>query len=265
MFGALAETEQLVQELAEELALPASLLDPLRTEKVAGPLPERVGRLSPLIGMVYDHFGKSHATDFLHPKEPPPPPNYVRRAGAYAAMALVLLGAGSYMIWDQQARTRDEIDELKGTYKQLTDQLNRVKRKQAVVDAVWQWESDNINWLDEFYDLARRFPPPRDAMVRRFSVSQANGQRSSIDMSVHVRDSEVVTQMGLQLRDEFHDVNSRGVSERAGTGDYPWQFETKILVRPREKDQYQQAPPAEPAAEEQPGGEIAHTLTPSPR
>ena len=85
VFGALQETEQLVTELAEELSLPASLLDPLRAEHVDGPTPDAVGRLSPLLGMVYDHYGQSHATDFLHPKQPPPPPNYVRRAFSYAA------------------------------------------------------------------------------------------------------------------------------------------------------------------------------------
>ena len=57
VFGALKETEQLVQDLAEELSLPASLLDPLRAEQVEGPTPDRVGRLSPLLGMVYDHYG----------------------------------------------------------------------------------------------------------------------------------------------------------------------------------------------------------------
>ncbi len=45
VFGALKETEQLVQDLAEELSLPASLLDPLRAEQVEGPTPDRVGRL----------------------------------------------------------------------------------------------------------------------------------------------------------------------------------------------------------------------------
>ena len=113
VFGALQETEQLVQDLAEELSLPASLLDPLRAEQVEGPTPNRVGRLSPLLGMVYDHYGQSHATDFLHPEKPPPPPNYWRRGATYAAAALLVLAAGLYLMWDARAKANAEIADLR--------------------------------------------------------------------------------------------------------------------------------------------------------
>jgi hypothetical protein len=247
MFGALQETEQLVQDLAEELSLPASLLDPLRTEQVEGPTPESVGRLAPLLGMVHEHYGNSHAVDFLHPKEPPPPPNYLRRAGLYAAMALVVLAIGGYMMWDARAKTNEEIADLKNSLKKTTQRLDKIKQKQAVVDAVWQWESDNVNWLDEFYDLARRFPSGRDAMVRRFSISPGRGGASVINMNVNVRDPDVITQMGDRLRDDFHDVRSKGVSEQSASADYPWQFETRITLRPRDKQEYQKdVPPDTP-------------------
>ena len=71
LFGTLHDLEKLVEDLAEELAIPASLLDPLRAEQVEGPVPDGAGRLAPLLGAVYGHFGQSHPLDFLHPKRPP--------------------------------------------------------------------------------------------------------------------------------------------------------------------------------------------------
>jgi len=250
VFGALQETEQLVQELAEELSLPASLLDPLRMEHVEGTTPESVGRLSPLLGMIYEHYGNAHGTDFLNPKKPPAPPNPWRRAGAYAAAVLVLLGVGLYILWDERAKSAQEIAALKKEYQQLAVRLNKVKQKQAVVDAVWQWQSNNVNWLDEFFDLARRFPSGRDAMIRRFSVSPGRGGTSVIDLSVYVRDPDVITEMGDELRDSYHDVRSKGVSEQSSSDDYPWQFETRITLRPRGKEQYQENVPTEPEEDE---------------
>ena len=255
VFGALQETEQLVTDLAEELSLPASLLDPLRAEHVDGPTPDAVGRLSPLLGMVYDHYGESHATDFLHPKRPPPPPNYVRRALSYAGVVLILAIMGGYFVWDTRAQEAAEIADLRKDLDSTSARLEKVQQKQAIVDAVWQWQTENVNWLDELYDLTRRFPDGRDAMIRRLSVMPGRSGNSVIELSVHVRDPQVITQLGDALRDEFHDVRSKGVSEQASSADYPWQFDTTINLRRRETEDYRKNVPAP-----QPGGEIASTV-----
>jgi len=275
IFGALEETEQLVQELAEELSLPASLLDPLRAERVEGSTPESVGRLAPLLGMIYDHYGKSHAVDFLQPKKPLAPPNPWRRAASYAAVALVLLAAGGYTVWDQQQQTAQKIVQMKTELQRTLRQLSKVQEKQAVVNAVWQWESRNINWLDELYDLARRFPSGRDAIIRSLSLTP-----SQIDMTVYVRDNSVITQIDNELRDAFHNVRNTGISEQSSYTDYPWVFDTRItLVRPRTTEEYRMSFPASedeedggkksaPAdqGEEKPGDDIAaNNVTSAPR
>lgn len=257
VFGALQETEQLVQDLAEELALPASLLDPLRSEQVEGPTPDRVGRLSPLIGMVHDQFGKNHATDFLHPKKPPAPPNPWRRVGFYAAVALLVIGCGVYMVWNARSEEAKEIAGLRTELEKASEQLERVQRKQAVVDAVLRWQSDGVNWLDEFYDLAKRFPSGHDAMIRRLSASPSSRGRSVINLAVFVRDPEVITQMEDQLRDEYHEVRNTDVSEQSSTGDYPWQFDTQITLRPRETKEYRQEAPKDETQDAPPTGDIA--------
>ncbi len=121
-----------------------------------------------------------------------------------------------------------------------------------MVDAVWQWQTDNVNWLDEFFDLAQRFPSGRDAMVRRLSVSPGRNAESVINLTVNVRDQAVIAQLGNQLRDANHDVRNSDVSEQTSSADYPWQFETRITVRKREVDDYRKNAPAD-----KPKGDIA--------
>lgn len=246
LFGILQESEKLVERLAEDLALPASLLDPLRAEHIEGPAPEAVGRLAPLLGLIYEHVTHSPSVDFLHPKRPPAPPNLLRRAGIYAAAATILLGAGAYYVWDLHAQAKEEIAALTDSLEKISAQVDKIQEKQTVVDSVWQWQMDSINWLDELYDLTRRFPSGRDAIIRRLAISPGRAGEGIIDLTVQVRAPEVIDQLGDQLRDEFHDVRSKGVSEQSSSGDYPWQFETRITLRKREVEDYRQPPSTPP-------------------
>ncbi|MHB0956031.1 MAG: type IV pilus biogenesis protein PilM [Pirellulaceae bacterium] len=246
VFGSFDESEQLVQDLAEELSLPASLLDPLIRENVEGIPPASVGRIPPLIGMIHEHFDATHPLDFLHPKRPPAPPNYYRQGVVYAAAVLALVGAGAYYLWDANQQAASEIADLRKTLDNTIAKLEKVKQKQAVVDAVWRWETDNVNWLDELYDLTRRFPNGRDAIIRRLTISPGRGEELVVDLYVQVRDPAVITQLGDQLRDAFHDVRSKGVSEQSSSTDYPWQFETRITLRKRDVDDYRKSMPDVP-------------------
>lgn len=252
LFGTLDECQQLVQDLADDLSVPTSLLDPARAAEFAGEPPENVGRFAPLLGMVHEHFQNGHPVDFLHPKRPPPPPNYVRRAAVYGAAVLTLLTFGGYHLWTLRQEDAAEVDKAQAALNSAVERLDKAKKKQAVVDAVRNWAIDNVNWLDELYDLARRLPSGKDAMVRRLTVSRGRGDQLVVDLTMHVRDPSVITQLGDGLRDEYHDVQSTNVSEQTSSKDYPWQFETRITLRRREVEQYRQ-PPANGAA----GGSIA--------
>ena len=64
MFGLFDDSEQLMQDLADELSLPASLLDPLRSEQVDCTPPESIAQLSPLIGMIHEHLDHGPSAGF---------------------------------------------------------------------------------------------------------------------------------------------------------------------------------------------------------
>ena len=246
VFGSLDESERFVQLLADQLALPTSLLDPLRREQLQGPVNASAARLAPLIGLVHEHFGESHMLDFVHPKRPPAPPNYYRRAAVYIGALVVLVCMGGYHAWEVYQENQGQLETMRAELDAATFRLNKVKQKQAVVEAIWNWETDNVNWLDELYDLAKRLPNGRDATIRRMTISPGSAGQLVIDLSVQVRHPDVITQMGEQLRDAYHDVRSKGVSEQSSSTDYPWSFETRITLRKRDVEAYRQTAPTPP-------------------
>lgn len=247
VFGPWNDSEQLVEDLADDLGLPASLLDPLRSAHIEGTPPANVGRLSPLIGMVHEHYERTHPLDFLHPKEPPAPPNYYRRAAVYAAAVGILLLMGGYYVWDARSSAAETIAGLRTDLDNMNAKLDKVKQKQAVLDAIEQWQSNNVNWLDELFDLTQRFPTGRDAIIRRLSISPGSNGELVVNLNVQVRDPAVITLLGDQLRDAYHDVRSRDVSEQSSSTDYPWQFETQITLRRRDTDEYRKNLPTPPS------------------
>ncbi len=252
VFGAWDDGERLVEDLAEDLALPTSLLDPLRSERFDGAPPANVTRFAPLIGMVHEHYEGSHLLDFLHPKQPPPPPNYYRRAGVYAAAVVALLGVGGYFAWEARQQATEEILRLEDELDDVTHRVNKLKQRQAIVDAIWNWQTDDVNWLDELYDLARRFPSGQDAIIRRFSIAPVGNGQLRISLSVEARDQTVITQLRDRLCDEYHELRSRDVSEQPGSTDYPWQFDAEITLRKRDTEEYRKNMPTPPG-----GGDIA--------
>ena len=64
------------------------------------------------------------------------------------------------------------------------------------------------------------------------TISPGSDGQLVVSLTVEVRDPAVITQLGEQLRDAYHDVRNRDVSEQPASTDYPWQFETRITLAP---------------------------------
>ena len=110
VFGAIQEQEATLRQLADELDLPVSLLNPLegfelRKEAISGNMHHRAG----LLGMIRDQVDGRHAIDFVHPKLPPPPVNHRRRAALYAAVAVVAVGSVGFHFAGQIQQARSDV------------------------------------------------------------------------------------------------------------------------------------------------------------
>lgn len=241
IFGVEQEHAALVVQAAEELPLSIHVVDPFAVPNLsAAQVPDCAGRYAALLGMLLDEAnGKSPAIDFLRPRRRPAPPNRRRRLAIAGAVAACALGLFGYSTWSTFAEVNEENQTLAARLKELDDLSKRAAQQQATAAAVREWNAGDVVWLDELRDLSLRFPKARDAVVLQMSFSHARAGGGTIDLQGVVRDPAIVGRMERNLRDEFHEVRSKGVKERVQDKGFSWQFESSVSVAHREKNQYQ--------------------------
>ncbi len=240
LFGREDEHGPLVEMLREKLNVTVRCVDPFA---IAGtgrePVDGEAGRFAPLVGMLLEDAHRvKPAVDFLAPRKRSPSPSQKRlltAAGGVAAIGILAIGFTAYK---DVADANRYLAELKGENKQLQDTLNRAAKKQQLVDAVDEWQSSNIVWLDELRDLSVRFPSRRDAVILRMSAAPGRDGRGSVTFDCVARNSEIVAKMEQNLRDEFHTVKTSTVQQRDPKSERGWQFQTSLAVTPRDKESY---------------------------
>lgn len=235
--------EDLVARLRGVLDVPVHTFDPFEGFTLGGDLsdgpPEHRGQYTALLGMIADEAnGASHAVDFLHPRRPPVPPdrrNMFIVAGAAVAVAALYLG---WFAWSSFAELNKQIDDLTERANSNAKTIKEVRKTQEAVAAIEQWQQGDVAWLEELRELSAEFPPARDAMLVRLTLSRAPAGGGTIEMQGQVRDPAIIERMETNLRDEFHEVRSRRVQESDRDRTLTWQFETSMSVMPREKEDY---------------------------
>lgn len=234
MFDDLKRSNEFIEQLADELQLPVSLLDPLVGLRVAKDVDlQHLHRFPALIGMIRDYADQSVALDFAHPKQPPTPPRHGRKIALYAGAAAVglLLVAGYFR--SQLNASTGESRELAQQVASTEKMLKKLRTRTAIVDAVQRWQATDIQWLNELRDLSQEFPAAEQAVVQRITMAPSSGGTGMVSMSVRVTAPEIVGQLENKLRDETHQVNSKRISQAEGRQAFPCQFETQIVVKPQ--------------------------------
>ena len=239
-FGGTDEQEhwRAIEQLVE---VPVQLINPLECLSPSSPVAVRQsGHFAPLVGVLLEHTSNrtSDVTiNFLAPRRPVTPPSILRRFGIYALAAAALLTMGGYLLYDQRATAETQILQLEDQLRQEERIGDKLQRRQRIALAVKQWQSDDVNCLDELLDLSERFPGPRDAYIQRLAIAPARGGKSLV-LQVRARDQQLVKEFESRLRDAYHHVVTKPVSESASDEDFPWQFDATILVAPRPKENY---------------------------
>ncbi|MEE3371188.1 MAG: hypothetical protein VX346_17780 [Planctomycetota bacterium] len=244
LFGTLAEHDLLVRHLTEALDLPVSLLNPFDTlPEDHEPRAGDVGRFAPLLGMLQEAAFGEQALDFAHPRETPQPASPWRKAVFYGTAASILLSIGASWVYLEQQEDAAQIAALKSRADKYQRQLQQVASKRAIVDTVRQWQADDVTWLDELRDVSARFPRSSAASVRKMSLL-SSGNGGVVDLKLQVSAPETITAMESGIRDRFHQVRSKRISETSGGGPLSWSFETLITLQRRERADYASGEPA---------------------
>ena len=238
-----AESRELVRQLQEVLSIPVEIFDPwakvTRSGALATELPQHPGRFAALLGMLADEAEDRQAGfDFLNPRRKPEPANRRRLIAAVSAAAALVVMAGLYFAWEQFAEVGGQIERLQKRSKDLDQLVKRGADKQASVAAIEDWSLGDVVWLDELRDLSLRFPQPRDAVLLRMTLSARPTGGGAVEMEGLVRDPSIVGRMESQLRDEYHEINTRRVQESVQGKTNTWKFDSSLSVSRRSKDDY---------------------------
>ena len=238
LFGALEPDDELHKKLSECLSLPLTILDPFDGVESEENIGDPTRPVAALIGMVRDFVAEDASIDFANPKKPPKPPNRVRQFGFYGIAASAVIGIVSWTFASDVREIREKNDAIQVKIDDAKLLLNKYRKNTIVVDAVQAWRRNEVNWLDEFNDISRRFPGNSEAVVDRVSFSPYGQFDGSIAMSVRAREPSVVLEMESSLRDKYRRVNSKRISQGSDDQPFPCHFETNILVRSRPQTAY---------------------------
>ena len=86
--------------------------------------------------------------------------------------------------------------------------------------------------------LSLRIPQPRGSVFFRMTLSARPTGGGAVEMEGLVRDPSIVGRMESQLRDEYHEINTRRVQESVQGKTNTWKFDSSLSVSRRSKDDY---------------------------
>lgn len=233
MFADLDRRTELVGNLASDLDMSVSLLDPLNHIEVRrGRRPKGSQHYAAPVGMIWDFIEEVACLDFANPKQPPPPARPGRKIAAYAIASVVALGIVGVTLKSDLDEMRDQAASLSDEVKGQKQILEKLQSKTIVIDAVSRWEQSDVPWLSELRNLSEQFPTAEEAVVQRMTMAPSAGNRGLISMTVRVREPEIVATLENQIRDDRHQVSSQRISQSSAEEGLAVQFETRVVVTP---------------------------------
>ena len=225
-------------ESGERVQMRLNTINPFQSIEIHCAIPSNCERFAPLVGMLLDHVESSAAVDFLRPRLVETDSGLRRKIVTATAAGAVLSAFCVWSIWQNRLEMRAELEGLTDQVDKLEKTVEKLSRKHEVVSAVQTWEHDQVLWLDELRDLSLRFPRAVDAYAQRLSMTSPPGGDGIIAMQVRVQQPATMALMESNLRDEFHRVHSKRVTENGDVDEFGWHFETTVFVRPRPAEDY---------------------------
>jgi hypothetical protein len=179
-------------------SVPAYLLDPFAgSDNPEPPAPEKLGGFAGLVGLLYLRGDRAGLPiNLAEPKQPRPPsdPNKRKVLIGVAAAAAVLLAIGGFA-WSELNRLDRDVKKQMGINRELDAQVQVAEEDDKRLKALDGWADQNVNLLDEWYDLTDRFPEP-DADHIRLTMLKAD----VIERSTNPKEKDKQQQHTGQMR-----------------------------------------------------------------
>ncbi len=253
--GAGPQHQALAESIGRQLPVPLELVDPFgdleREGDLKRGLPDHPHRFAPLLGMLWDELeGAPPALDFLHPRRPPAPPS--RRntfaAAGLAVATLVFLAILFALL--QQHWLETEIQELETQQSAFKTQLAEAAKIERAVEEIDGWAAAGVGLLDEVRWLSESLPDAQDAMITQLTWT-IGAETGHMNLNGRARSVEALTELERRLQHDSeryaHRLVGKSKSEDASRRPYPVEFQSSLLLIPKQEDGKQQT-----ASEEEP-------------
>lgn len=223
--------------LAEASGAQVEVLDPFELvdvdRKAKDDLPDHVGRLAPLVGLlVADEGAPDRLVDFLNPRQrAEEAPNHLRTGlmiGVPVAAVLLLV----YLMVSHLKDLDRQIAELKAANQSLKPQVDAALQSIARTESIDKFLDGDVNWLKELRRLAKSMPPSDQMIVRQVvATSDPRGGGGTLKVIGSVTTPGAIDDFEEALRDESHRVVGDGASAQKNARDaYRWDFSESITV-----------------------------------
>lgn len=259
------EHAALRERLQELLAYPVHPFDPFGgAERPELPGRER-GAFAGAVGLLQSRLrGQELPINFVQPREPKPQVNPNRRLILLAAglAATVVVGLIVLALMHRQSQLK-ELAALSAYSLRLNEDLKPLEEDEKQAKALEQWQAAEVNWLDEMYDLAQRFPDHEKMRLTEFTAipiatpRTAKGPQyvASVTLTGVCTEDELAQRLVAAMNEDSRhyrvvslttDVNRGGVDARQ----LPRRFTEKVDIQKRSPTEYKR----ELASAPRPGG-----------
>ncbi len=195
-------------------------------------LPEHVGRLAPLLGLLLaDEVAPDRLIDFLNPRKPEikteSPYKKIVIAGVPVAAGVLL----ALSIYGQIASLDKQIAELRDSNAAMQPDIKLADESLAKTETVDAFLDGDVNWLQEIRRMAVEMPPSDQMIIRGVSAGvNARTGGGVLKIEGGAVNPAIIDEFEKALRDENHQVNGTGASEQKTEDAFRWEFSESISV-----------------------------------
>ncbi|TWT83934.1 Competence protein A [Planctomycetes bacterium CA13] len=229
-----SEIEQIAEATGSKIDVvnPFDLVE-VKTQ-VREKLPEHVGRLAPLVGLlVCDEVCPERLIDFLNPRErleeSPDHRRTVAMVGVPVLVAILLLFFG----YRHLSGLDQQIESLSSGNTGMKESVDQALASRATTQKIDEFLDGDAVWVRELRELAERLPPSDKVMLRSiFAASDPRSGVSTLTITGSAVSPAVIEELEESIRDENHRVVGEGASEQDSPSAYQWVFTEKISIQP---------------------------------
>lgn len=232
----------LAEALRESLGIPVDRFDLTQHLKVVG------GQLS--AGMVaafgaalHQQTKQSWPIDLLNPKKPEVVRDRTKSVGIMALVLLAMLPIG--IVFYAKKKLGEKTEQIAFYAQQLNDLNDQLSKMQPMLkrhDAIMNWTTGPINWLEEMQELAARLPDTSEMYLTQLDMATGRSAAPNmIRVDGRAREQSLWTDRVMQLAKQespHYSVNvgpPRPVEDSLG---FQWSFRGDAELQPFESNQY---------------------------